>query len=388
MTDTVSATVPYRRLSFFYLLYFALLGCIAPFWGLYLQSQDFNPQQIGWLMAIFAGVRILAPNLWAYWAKYFSSPIIMVRVAGLLTAVCFSFIWLVSDFLGFALVMVAYGFFWAAMLPQYETITMQVLNNKIDQYSKIRLWGSIGFIAVVLLLGWLFDLLTITLLPIVMLVLMILICINSYVMSNRYSYSIHKSATERSGFRGYVFRTPVVIFILITVLSQISHGAYYTFFSIYLESLGYSSTEIGLLWALGVLAEVVLFWQFQHLMKYLSWRNWLVLSLILTAVRWWIIAEIPEQTGWLLLAQIAHAFSFGAMHVVSMRYIQHFFPPRLQARGQAMYSSVGFGLGGALGAWLSGLLWAASGGSFVFMLSALIALSAAIITAAGLRESD
>ena len=377
--------VPYRRLSFFYFLYFALLGCIAPFWGLYLQARNFSEEDIGFLMAAFAGVRIVAPNLWASWAGHFSSPLVMVRWSGVLTAVCFACVWWANSLTAMLLVMLAYGFFWAAMLPQYEAITMQSIKNRIDEYSRIRLWGSIGFIVIVVLLGWLFDVFDVALLPAVMLLLMLSIFLNSLLFKSA-NYSIRITATKRSGFMGYVFRWPVVIFIVTTVLLQISHGAYYTFFSIFLEQRGYASGAIGLLWGLGVLAEVFLFWQFSRIMKLLSWYKWLMLSLLLTALRWLLISLFSDHLFILLFAQMLHAFSFGVMHAVSMHYIQEFFPGELQAKGQALYSSVGFGLGGALGAWFSGMLWQPWGGEMVFMLSAVVAAIAMFVVAIGLRK--
>lgn len=377
--------VPYRRLSFFYFLYFALLGCIAPFWGLFLQAREFSAEDIGFLMAAFAAIRILAPNLWAHAAGHFSSPLVMVRWAGVLTALCFAGVWWANSLSSMLLVMLAYGFFWAAMLPQYETITMQALNNRIDDYSKIRLWGSVGFIVAVVALGWLFDVLSVNYLPAVMLVIMLLITANGFFLS--------ASATLREEKKGQNFisqalQKPVIVFISITVLLQISHGAYYTFFSIYLEQLGYSKSAIGLLWSLGVFSEVILFWQFHRLLHMLSWRGWVMISLILTAVRWLLISQQADQLILLLVAQVLHAFSFGAMHAVSMRYIQHYFSRANQAQGQALYSSIGFGLGGAIGAWGCGIFWNKLGGDQVFALSAVIAVVAFLIAWTGLRRDE
>lgn len=377
--------VPYRRLSFFYFLYFALLGCIAPFWGLFLQAREFSAEDIGFLMAAFAAIRILAPNLWAHAAGHFSSPLVMVRWAGVLTALCFAGVWWANSLSSMLLVMLAYGFFWAAMLPQYETITMQALNNRIDDYSKIRLWGSVGFIVAVVALGWLFDVLSVHYLPAVMLVIMLLITANGFFLS--------ASATLREEKKGQNFisqalQKPVIVFISITVLLQISHGAYYTFFSIYLEQLGYSKSAIGLLWSLGVFSEVILFWQFHRLLHLLSWRGWVMISLILTAVRWLLISLQADQLILLLVAQVLHAFSFGAMHAVSMRYIQHYFSRANQAQGQALYSSIGFGLGGAIGAWGCGIFWNKLGGDQVFALSAVITVVAFLIAWTGLRRDE
>ena len=381
-----STAAPTTRLSLFYGLYFALLGCIAPYWGLYLTELSFTPQEIGSLMALFGTVRILAPNLWAYWGRNISAPLRMVRVAGLLTLFCFGGIFLVDSFIGVACIMVLYGFFWAAMLPQYETITMQALGNKLDEYSRIRAWGSIGFIAAVMLLGRLFDDVTIKALPIFMLLLMAAIVLNSWLLKS--ATVRHKATLAAGNMLSFLRQRKLIAFILVTILLQIAHGPYYTFFSIFLEENGYSNSQIGLLWSIGVCAEVVLFWQFGRMMKLLTWQQWFLVSLALTGVRWCLVAWAVNNVWVLVAGQTLHAFSFAVMHAVSMRYIQMFFPASMQARGQALYSSVGFGLGGAIGAMLSGLLWQPLGGTGVFMLAALVASVALFIAWWGLRDSQ
>ncbi len=114
-------------------------------------------------------------------------------------------------------------------------------------------------------------------------------------------------------------------------------------------------------------------------MHLLSWRGWVVLSLALTAVRWMLTGYLIGSLWVLLLLQILHAFSFGVMHAVSMRYVQALFPDHLQGRAQALYSSVSFGLGGAVGAWVSGLLWEPLGGTLVFVLAGAASLAGAVV---------
>jgi PPP family 3-phenylpropionic acid transporter len=376
--DAAADWLPFKRLSLFYALYFALLGCIAPFWGLFLEHRGFDASDIGTLMALFGLVRILAPNVWAMVGRRQTSPLPMIRLAGLLTLVSFSAIIWAQSFAAMATVMLAYGFFWAAMLPQYEALTLQAVKDRLDVYSRIRVWGSIGFIVAVVVMGAVLERVSLAWLPLFMWLFMLVIWLNAW--------SLPARQTERQPSahgQGSVWQTlrqrPVWLFLLMTVLLQVSFGPYYTFFSIYLEQAGYGRTPVGLLWALGVLAEVVFFWQFHRFMLRFSWRNWFVLALGLTAVRWWLTALQVENWSWLVIVQLAHAFSFAAMHAVSMRYLQHYFPGTLLASGQAIYSSLGFGLGGAIGAWLSGLCWQSLGGEWVFTAAAGLAFIAALV---------
>jgi PPP family 3-phenylpropionic acid transporter len=363
--------------ALFYALYFALLGCIAPFWGLYLQHLEFSASDIGLLMGMFGVVRILAPNIWAAQARHFNSTLHMIRLAGLLTVVSFTLVFVARDLVWVAVVMVAYGFFWAAMLPQYEALCMESLGNQLDRYSRVRLWGSLGFVITVGVLGAVFDQWGIVLLPVIMWILMVLITVNTWLVSQ--DKQPKEQVLGQASFLSLLTSKAVIGFIVVNIFLQISFGPYYTFFSIFLESAGYSASLIGVFWAIGVIAEVILFWQFGRIMHLMSWRTWIAVSLIVTGIRWALTGYLLHSVWTLILLQTLHAFSFAAMHAVSMRYIQSLFPGSLQARGQALYSSVSFGLGGAIGAFACGLLWESLGGTLVFLLAGIVSMLAAVI---------
>ncbi len=363
--------------ALFYALYFALLGCIAPFWGLYLQHLEFSASDIGLLMGMFGVVRILAPNIWAAQARHFNSTLHMIRLAGLLTVVSFTLVFVARDLVWVSVVMVAYGFFWAAMLPQYEALCMESLGNQLDRYSRVRLWGSLGFVITVGVLGAVFDQWGIVLLPVIMWILMVLITVNTWLVSQ--DKQPKEQVLGQASFLSLLTSKAVIGFIVVNIFLQISFGPYYTFFSIFLESAGYSASLIGVFWAIGVIAEVILFWQFGRIMHLMSWRTWIAVSLIVTGIRWALTGYLLHSVWTLILLQTLHAFSFAAMHAVSMRYIQSLFPGSLQARGQALYSSVSFGLGGAIGAFASGLLWESLGGTLVFLLAGIVSMLAAVI---------
>jgi PPP family 3-phenylpropionic acid transporter len=398
-------SVPYWRLSGFYGLYFALIGCIMPFWGLYLQQQSFAVEDIGILLALFSAVRIFAPNIWAsttHLCEKIIAPIQLMRIAGLLMFICFIAIYWATEFWHYALIMLCYGFFWSAILPQYETLTLNYIKDDLDKYSSIRLWGSIGFIVTVSVLGWMFDFISINYLPAVMLALMLAIVLNSFALPllrkvrEAPHVFIAADAIETPVIKPDAvtlthksMRIGIASFILMNLLLQITHGPYYVFFSIYLQGLGYSNLAIGLLWSLGVVAEIIVFWRISFFLRHWSLRELVFICLILTAIRWWVTAYFADNTFILIASQCLHAFSFGLLHAVSVKYIAIFFPGKKQLHGQALYSGLGFGLGGAVGAYLAGITWASQGPQFVFVSAAVIALVASLIAVYGLpREKN
>lgn len=399
--------VPYWRLSGFYGLYFALIGCIMPFWGLYLQHQSFSAADIGLLLALFSAIRIFAPNLWAslnYSLEHIIAPIQLMRLGGLLMLLSFLGFYWATELWHYALVMLIYGFFWSAILPQYETLTLRHIKDNMSIYSNMLLWGSMGFIIMATGLGWLFDYLSIQYLPAVMLFIMTLIVMNSLVLpaaedensietlgenTEPVSRKQSEPASELEIKQSRNFKIGIYSFLIINILLQITHGPYYVFFTIYLQQFDYSNTTIGFLWSLGVLAEIVLFWKISFFMHRWSLRELVIFSLLLTALRWFITAYFADNAALLMLAQCLHAFSFALLHVVSISYIGIFWPGKKRLHGQALYSGLGFGLGGAIGAGLAGLLWSmGSGSSVVFSLAGGIALIALIIAYYGLPKID
>jgi len=174
-----------------------------------------------------------------------------------------------------------------------------------------------------------------------------------------------------------VVRQPVVLaFLAVCFLMVLSHGPYYAFYSIYLEDHGYSRRFIGIFWAVGVIAEVVIFLLMHRMIPALGARMLLLITLALTALRWLLIGFFPDNTAVLFFAQLFHAFSFGVFHAVGILLVHQFFKGKHQGRGQALYASLSFGVGGAVGSLVSGILWDRIDHSSLFALAAVAALMA------------
>jgi PPP family 3-phenylpropionic acid transporter len=376
--------LPYWRLSAFYFFYFGLLGAIVPFWGLYLQSLGFSALQIGYLGAILMGTKIVAPNLWGWLGDRLGQCLRILQVGCMLAILCFLIILFKHSFMWMAISVALYSFFWNAVLPQFEVVTLAHLGKSPHLYSRIRLWGSVGFVLVVLGLGLVFDVVDISYLPWVMLLMLTLIWLSSLSVSER---PFNVGHGKEQPLWQTICEPHVLSFLLCVFLLQVSHGSYYTFYSVYLEALNYSRTTIGILWALGVVAEVLVFLVMHRVMHRYSLRQILLLSLSLTVVRWWLIGCYAEYTSVLFLAQGLHAFSFGCCHAVAIEFVRRHFHGAIQGQGQALYTAASFGAGGAMGAFVSGLVWAHSP-VLSFALSALFAALALLVVWLGLHGDE
>ena len=372
----------YWRLSGFYLFYFASLGALVPYWGLYLKSLGFDVTQIGQLIAILLATKIVAPNVWGWIADHTGNRMAIVRVTSLLAVLTFAGVFLGSSFWWLFCVMIAFSFFWNASLPQFEATTMNHLGDDTHRYSGIRLWGSVGFIVAVALLGPVLDRWGAGLLPVIVLGLFALIWLGS--LSVPESAAGHLPIDQAP--LSHVLRRPLVLSLLaVCFLVQASHGPYYAFYTLYLEDAGYTTAVIGQLWALGVVAEIGVFLVMPVLLPRFGARRLLLVAVALTLLRWLLIAGFVDQPAVIVFAQILHAASFGLYHAVAIYMIHALFTGAHQGRGQALYSSVSFGAGGAVGSLASGYLWTGMGPQAMYLMAAGISLAAAAVVYFGIR---
>ena len=377
------ATVPYWRLSAFYLFFFAALGALLPYWGVYLRTLGYSPGEIGSLMAIIAATKIVAPNLWGWLADRRGERLPIVRVGTGLAFVLFLGVFPAEGFWALALVMALFSFFWNAALPQFEANTFNWLGDGRERYSRIRLWGSIGFIATAASLGPLLDRFGETVLPWCLAALFLALWLASLAAPAAPRSDV--AHADHGSILGVLRRPHVWSLLLVCFLMQASHGPYYAFFSIYLQDHGYSGLAIGGLWALGVIAEIGVFLAMHRLLPRHGSLRLLLASLGLTALRWLLIARFVDQPVVLVFAQTLHAASFGLYHAVAISLVDRFFTGPHQGRGQAFYSSMSFGAGQAAGSFAAGLLWAVGGGGTTFAAAAAVAVAALLVAALGLR---
>lgn len=344
----------YWRLSNLYFWFFALLGGLLPYWSLYLDGQGFSYLQIATLMATIQLTKIVAPSVWGWLGDRTGQRVRLVRFGAITGSLFFAGVFLEPGFYGLLLVMLAFTFFWNAILPLYEVITLRTLGRQKERYGKVRLWGSVGFIVAVGAVGGILEFVPIQSLPWLLLPVFGGIAVSAFLVPSEKGE--RKPNAPKGSLKAIVTHPAVVAFFLMNFLLQVSHGAYYTFFSIHLEQHGYGKLPIGLLWSLGVIAEIGLFLVMHRLTRRLTVRQIVIGSLVLTMIRWVLIAEVTDVVFVLIFAQCLHAASYGALHAISVQYIQGFFGKHHHGQGQALYSGLTFGAGGALGAWLSGFL--------------------------------
>lgn len=331
------------------------------------------------------GTKIIAPNIWGWLADKNGKRMRIIRLASFASLITFSGIFLSVEYDWLITVMVIFSFFWNANLPQFEAVTLSHLGENTRRYSSIRLWGSLGFVLLVAFLGSFFEEHDVTSFPYVVCALLLGIWLFSLITpeatNDHQNNNTHRFAA--------IIRQPVVIlFFLLVFLLQASHGPYYAFYTIYMEDHGYSRTIIGQLWAVGVIAEIIIFLFMHKLLQ--SWRAELLLfySLLLTSLRWVLIANFVDSFIIIFIAQLLHAASFGVFHAAAIHLVHQYFPANVQGRGQALYSSLSFGAGGAIGAVYSGLTWDSLGPQWTFYIASIICATSVLLAIFYLRINN
>lgn len=372
----------YWLLSRFYFSYYFFVGAFVPYWGLYLQSEQFSVADIGILMSLFQISRIFAPNFWGWLADHTGKRAQWIKLTSFLGLCGFMAVFWAHGFFWLFFVMAALSLFTSSTLPLAESMTLAHLATTNGHYSRIRMWGSLGFIVASVVLGFVIDASGIKS------VLWFLLLVQMTIFALSYTLPDPKLvAHENDHFSIWrVVKHPNVIALLIGCsLMVTAHGVLYNFYSIYLSQHGYSKGTIGLLWAVGVVCEIGIFMLMPKIMNRYSLKTILITSLILAVLRFSIIGVAIDHLWLLILAQSLHAATFGSFHAASVEVITQFFKGRHQAKGQAIYNSVAYGIGGTVGGISGGYALQYLGGQQTFMLAAIFPLIGLIVIGVGLK---
>src|SRR5574343_148127 len=329
--------LPYWRLSGYYFFYFALIGA----------------------------------NLWGWLADHFGHRMTIIRLAGGIGLAGFTaFFWL-DKLPGMLVAMAVLAFFWSAALPLVEMLTFDHLREEFGRYSRIRLWGSIGFSVAVMATGALLDVTP----PIGVLwacwAILFGILLHALILPEAPPQHHPRDAQPIAT----ILRQPKVMALMAACFAMsAAHGGFYVFYSIHLDAHGYSKTEGGLLWSLGVVAEIFAFMLMARLSARYSLRTILIACFSAAVIRFLMMGWGGESAAVMIFTQLLHGLTFGAHHASSIAAVNQWFPGRAQGRGQALYSSLSFGAGGLLGALISGRTWDWFGAGWTFTLSSGFAL--------------
>jgi PPP family 3-phenylpropionic acid transporter len=353
--------------------YFAHIGFFNPYLPLWLQDMGLSLLTISVLTAVQATTRLFAPYAWGALSDRSGERVKLLRIgAGVSFASACLLFWDWGP-VGLGLVLLLMFTHTSAMMPMSEAAMAHLVSQggafDTKRYGRIRLCGSLGFLVTVFAAGAWFDAFGMRHFPgwtvLTLGAVLLSVCWMPDVKEASHAGQTHQPV------RPVLRQKPVQWFFAATFFHVLSHIGIYVFFSLYLDSLGYSKTMIGLLWAVSVAVEIVWFFTQSRWLPRMPLTAWLVLCSCVMLFRMGLTAAWADVLWVLLLAQTLHAITFATHHTVCIALISHHFPGRLRGRGQALYTVVAYGFPGVIGALLGGLISEHWGLQSVFSASVL-----------------
>jgi PPP family 3-phenylpropionic acid transporter len=361
------------RLAAFYFLFFAHVGVYVAYFPLYLASRSLTAVEIAGVLALPSLARIVAPAGWGWLADRTGAHRAIVAASCAVTAAGFA---LIPFTLHIAWVIGVMSVLAAGALPLVEAITLAALagrsGRQLGHYGPIRVWGSVGFIVVVLGGGVWLDRQPLAALPWASVGFMLAALVAALLLPVGRAHA----TTERAPLR---ITPPIAAILGAGFCNAVAHGALYAFLSLHLEREGYSGTMIGVLWTLGVVAEIAVFVWLPQIFRRYSLSTILAFSLACCVLRFLAIGWAAGELWIVLLAQLLHAATFGSFHAAAVAAIHRACPEAAQARGQTLFSSVSYGAGGAAGLLIAGWAWELGGARLAFSACALVAGAGAFL---------
>lgn len=357
-----------------YFLYFGVMGIYLPYFNLYLYHIKLSAFQIGALSALRSVLLVLFPVFWGMLADRLQARRAIYVSCNIASAMIWSLYLYTTRFEWLVVITLGYGIFFSPIISFLEAITMDVLGKEKLRYGQTRAWGSVAFIAVVILVGGMIDAYPVgIILPLILAGGLVQSVVSLGAPSVR---SAKLQGLSRD--TGQLMSRKSIVFLICAFLMLLSHGAYYGFFSIHLEKLGFGKTFIGIAWAVASAAEIIVMIYSRRLFKRFSLETVMVFSFSIAAMRWFLLAFV--DSGYIILiTQVLHAFTYGAFHMASILYIDALSSEASKTLGQTVNNAVSYGMGLMAGFFLSGYLYETIGSHALFMTSGGIALSGGII---------
>ncbi len=328
----------------FYFFYFAIIAIHVIFMPKVLNMLGYAPSQIGIIFASAPLVRFALPFLFLQGLKLSRSVFnaaLLILLGGAL-----GFYPALNSFEALIATNIALGIGLSLILPYIEVIALEQIGKA--RYGKIRLFGSIGFILVALLLVK-----SLTSPYIALLYLLI-----SVTLTSAFGYVIARNEQRHSKVATplhvsiSIFSHPFLWIALLTM--QISFGPFYNFFTIHATAHGVSLDTTIYLWSFGVIIEIIMFY-FQAPLLQRNLLKLLQIAALATALRWYLIYLFPSNLSVLFFTQSLHALSFALFHTAAMSYLFTLYDNKKLT--QQFFFGVSYGLGGFVGALGSGYIY-------------------------------
>lgn len=359
-------------LTTYFINFYFIWGVFLPFWGIWLTGQGVSTEQVGLLFSIGLVLRFVCNLTILPRVSTGGATLKLIRWLAFILLICFASLFYLKGYIWLATLTLLVNFIMAPMMPLGDIVGSRLVKLVNLDYGRVRLWGSLSFIAGSTIVGWL----------VVDFGLQAILALIVFMSALTWVFSLAKLSpqlsdndeveTENKVSLWHMLKKPeLLLFLLIVGFIQGSHGAYYAFSTIYWDSVGISGTQIAWLWGIAVFAEVLILRFNTKLFSKWSIKQMLLLGLIGSIIRWWAFS-LTDNFTLLAIVQTFHGLTFAVTHLAAMNYISRQKSSQLVAY-QSLYSGIALGLMMALFTYVSGVTYESLQGD-LFLLSALLLL--------------
>jgi MFS transporter, PPP family, 3-phenylpropionic acid transporter len=367
--------LPFAALS---ATYFAHIGFFNPYLPLWLKDMGLSLFAISVLTSVQAGTRLFAPYGWGWLSDRTGERVKLLRYGASVALVASLGLWFQLGMWWLLLVLLVMFTHTSSMMPMSEAAMAHLVSQggsfDARRYGRVRVFGSLGFLVTVFAAGVWFERFGMHDFPAWTVVTMAAVTLSVWCLPDL------KEAVPAHEVRLPVWpvmrQRAVQWFFAALFFHVLSHIGIYVFFSLYLDSLGYSKTVIGALWAVSVVVEIVWFVTQSRWLASLPLTGWLAVCSAVMVLRMGLTASTGHLLWVMVVAQALHALTFAAHHTCCIALLSHHFPGRLRGRGQALFTVIGYGLPGVLGGLVGGILSTKHGLVSVYWASCATALIA------------
>lgn len=370
-----SPLVPFAALS---ASYFAHIGFFNPYLPLWLKDLGFPIVVISLLASVQSFTRVFAPYAWGALSDHTGERVRLLRLGAAVALLASAGLWIHGGPWWVALVLLVLFTHTSSMMSLTEAAMAHLVAGDWGRYGRVRLWGSAGFLVTVFLAGAWFQRFGMGSFPAWAAVTLALVLLCTFLLPDAREQPAAHAKHDKQPV-GPVLRQPVVRWFFASLLFHVmAHFAIYGFLSLYLDALGYNKAMIGLLWAVSVAVEIAWFFGQGRFIPRLPMARWLVICGLATVLRMALTGGLGFSLLALFLAQVLHALTFATHHTACIAMVSHHFPGRLRGRGQALFTVIGYGVGGVVGVLAGGAFASRFGFQAMFGVAAVLAALATL----------
>ena len=363
--------LPFAALS---ACYFAHIGFFNPYLPLWLKDLGFPIVVISLLTSVQSFTRVFAPYAWGALSDQTGERVRLLRFSAAVSLLVSAGLWFDGGPWWVALVLLLLFTHTSSMMSLTEAAMAHLVAGDWGRYGRVRLWGSAGFLVTVFLAGAWFERFGMRSFPAWTMATLGLVLICTFLLPDTREKPEHQARHVKEPV-GPVLRQPVVRWFFLSLLFHVmAHFAIYGFFSLYLDSVGYSKAMIGTLWAVSVAVEIAWFFTQGRFIGRLPMSRWLVICGVAMVLRMGLTGGLGFSLLALFVAQALHALTFATHHTACIAMVSQHFPGRLRGRGQALFTVIGYGVGGVVGVLAGGALASRFGFQAMFHVATLLAL--------------